>query len=588
MEEEKKHMDIQSMLGKAEGERFREVKDVIAPAAIEVSSNYLKIGSKVSKTIFILTYPRYLSSGWIAPVVNLPNLLDVSIFVHPIDTGLALKNLRKKAAEVEAQIAEQQQKGLVRDPMLETAVQDIDALRDGLQQAREKLFNVGVYITIYGNTIEDVNKLEAEINNMMESKLVYAKPALFQQIEGFTSCLPLELDKLNVHTPLNSSPASSLFPFSSTELTSNKGVLYGINLHNNTLIIFDRFSLENANMVIFAKSGGGKSFASKLEIIRSLMLGIDVLVIDPENEYQNLAQAVGGSYFKIALTSEHHINPFDIPTIPEDEEPEEVLRSHIVNLGGLIKLMVGKVTAQEDAIIDRALTETYASREIVPGKDFSKAEPPLLSDFQTILENMEGGKELGQRLYKYTTGSFSGFINQPTNIDIKNRFIAFSIRDLEEDLRPIAMYIILNYIWNLIRVRLQKRILVIDEAWVMMRHEDSAIFLFGLVKRARKYFLGITTITQDVEDFINSPYGRPIVTNSSLQLLLKQTPGTIEPLKKAFNITDSEANFLLEATPGIGLFFAGLKHVAVRVLASYLENQIVTTNPEELLKMRGK
>ena len=579
--------EIQNIVDAAEGAKFREIKDVIAPAAVEVNSNYLKIGNKFSKTIFILTYPRFLSSGWFGPIINLSNLLDIAIFVHPIDTAMALKNLRKKAAEVEAQLSEHQEKGLVRDPLLETAIRDIETLRDSLQQAREKLFNVGVYITIYADTEEAMNKLEAEINNLLESKLVYAKPALFQQIEGFTSCLPLGTDKLQVYTPLNSSPASSLFPFSSTELTSNKGVLYGINLHNNTLIIFDRFSLENANTVIFAKSGGGKSYASKLEIIRSLMLGVDVLVIDPENEYQNLAQAVGGSYFKIALTSEHHINPFDIPIIPEDEEPEEVLRSHIVNLGGLIKLMVGKVTSEEDALIDRALSETYASREIVPGKDFSKAEPPLLSDFQTILENMKGGRELSQRLYKYTAGSFSGFINQPTNIDMKNRFIAFSIRDLEEDLRPIAMYIILNFIWNLVRAKLKKRILVIDEAWVMMRHENSAVFLFGLVKRARKYFLGITTITQDVEDFINSPYGRPIITNSSLQLLLKQTPASVETLKKTFSLTESEASFLLEATPGVGLFFAGLKHVAVRVLASYLENQIVTTNPEELIKMRG-
>lgn len=569
-------------------QQFEEIKNVIAPAALEVSSNYLKTGSKFAKTVFILTYPRYLSGGWFEPVINLSKLLDISIFVHPVDTALALKNLRKKSAELQAQISEQQEKGLVRDPMLETAIQDIEGLRDALQMAIEKLFNVGVYITIYGDTLEEINKLEAEIYNILESKLVYAKPSLFQQIEGFTSTLPLGLDKLNVHTPLNSAPASSLFPFASAELTSDKGIMYGINMHNNTLIIFDRFSLENANMVVFAKSGGGKSYAAKLEIIRSLMMGVNVLVIDPENEYQNLSQSVGGSYFKIALSSEHHINPFDIPIIPEDEEPEEVLRSHIVNLSGLIKLMVGNVTSQEDALIDRALSETYASREIVPGKDFSKAEPPLLSDFQTILENMEGGRELSQRLYKFTSGSFSGFVNQPTNVDIKNRFIAFSVRDLEEELRPIAMYIILNYVWNLIRVKLQKRILIIDEAWIMMRHEDSATFLFGLVKRARKYFLGITTITQDVEDFINSPYGRPILTNSSLQILLKQTPASIESIKKAFTLTESEANFLLEATPGIGLFFAGLKHAAIRVLASYLEHQIVTTNPEELLKMRGK
>ncbi len=562
--------------------------NAIAPPGIEIDSNYLKIGDKFAKTIFIFTYPRYLSTGWFSGIIDMPELLDISIFVHPVETPLALKRLRKKAAQVESQIIEKQEKGKVRDPLLETAYQDIESLRDALQQSREHLFNVGVYITIYADTLKDLKKTETSINSLLESRLVYVKPALFQQIEGFNSSLPLGQDKLLIHAPLNSGPLSSIFPFTSAELTSDDGIMYGINRHNNTLIIFDRFSLENANMVIFAKSGSGKSYATKLEILRLLMMGVDVLVIDPENEYQNLASAVGGSYFKISLASDHHINPFDIPMIPEGEDPADVLRSHIVNLAGLLKIMLGKITPEEDAILDRAIGEAYASHDIVPGKDFSKAAPPLLEDLQKILENMEGGRGLADRLYKYTQGSYAGFTNQPTNVDVKNRLIVFSIRDLEDELRPIAMYIVLNFIWSLIRAQLKKRVLVIDEAWVLMKYEDGATFLFGLVKRCRKYFLGITTITQDVEDFLRSPYGRPIITNSSLQLLLKQSPAMVDLVAKTFNLTQGERSLLLEANVGEGLFFAGLNHVAIQIIASYLEDKIVTTKPEQILEQRDK
>ncbi|MEE8131705.1 MAG: ATP-binding protein [Candidatus Paceibacterota bacterium] len=565
----------------------KDVKNVIAPAAMEVNPNYLKLGDKFAKTIFIFTYPRYLATGWFNSVINLPNLLDISIFIHPVDTSLALRGLRKKTAQIEAQLLERQEKGLVRDPLLETAFQDIESLRDTLQQSRERLFNVGAYITIYGETIEELNKLEESINSLFESHLVYVKPAIFQQLEGFQSTLPLGQDKLLTHTPLNSGPVSSFFPFVSTDLTSDEGILYGINRHNNTLVIFDRFSLENANQVVFAKAGAGKSYATKVEILRSLMLGIDVLIIDPEEEYRKLAESVGGSFFKISLTSKNQINPFDIPIIPEGEDPANVFKSHILNITGLIKLMLGQITPEEDALLDKAITETYASRDITPEKkDFTKAQPPILGDLQIILENTEGGRGLAQRLEKYTRGSYAGFTNKQTNIDIKNRLIVFSIRDLEEQLRPIAMYIVLNFIWNLIRAELKKRIMIIDEAWWMMKYPDSASFLFSLAKRCRKYYLGLTTITQNVADFLESPFGRPIITNSSLQLLLKQAPATIDLIAKTFNLTEAEKQLLLEAAVGEGLFFAGLKHVAIQIIASYFEDQIITTSPEQLLEMK--
>ncbi len=566
---------------------FEDVKKIISPAGVQANANYLKVGDKLVKTFFIFSYPRYLALGWFEPLVNLPHLLDVSMFVNPVDTGTALKNLRKKAAQVESQILDQREKGLVRDPQLETALRDIEDLRDNLQQAQERLFSVGVYIAVYADNLEQLTRLESQINSLMESQLVYIKPALFEQLEGYMSVLPLGKDRIEVVTPMNSSPLSSFFPFVSESLTSDHGIMYGINRHNNGLVIFDRFSLENANQVVFAKSGSGKSYSTKLEIIRQLMLGIDVLVIDPENEYQRLAEAFGGSFFNISLSSHEHINPFDIPIIPEGESPTDVLRSHIVNLAGLMKLMLGKLSPEEDALLDRAITETYASHEIVPGADFSAAQTPLLEDLETVLRNLEGGRPMAERLYKFTKGSFSGFLNQPSNVDIGNRLIVFSIRDLEDELRPIAMYVILNFIWNLIRARLKKRIMIIDEAWIMMKFEDAATFLFGLVKRARKYYLGVSTVTQDVEDFLRSPYGRPIITNSSLQLLLKQAPATIDVVAKAFDLTEAEKGLLLGAEVGTGLFFAGKQHVAIQIVPSYFEDKLITTDPKQLLVERG-
>ncbi|KKT90568.1 MAG: Type IV secretory pathway VirB4 component-like protein [Candidatus Jorgensenbacteria bacterium GW2011_GWA2_45_13] len=566
-----------------------DLPNVVAPAGIEINSNYLKVGNFFAKTFFIFTYPRYISSGWFSPIINLAEMMDISIFMHPMDTGLALKNLRKKVAQIEAELNEKEEKGIVRDPMLETAHEDVESLRDALQQAREKLFQVSVYITIYGESLDALRKLETSLESILESRLVYIKPALFRQLEGLDSVLPIGNDALSIQTPLNSGPASSLFPFISPDLTSENGILYGINMHNNSLIIFDRFSLENANSVVFAKSGGGKSYASKLEILRSMMVGTNIIIIDPENEYKNLADSIGGSYFKISLTSPNHINPFDIPIIPEGDEPADVFKSHVLNLTGLLKLMLGEITPEEDAILDRVIIETYASRDITAENfgTIKELNPPLLEDLQVVLENTDGGSKLSKRLEKFTRGSYAGFTNVPTNVDIQNRLIVFSIRDLEEELRPIAMYIILNFVWNLIRSELKRRVLVIDEAWLMMKHKDSASFLFGLVKRARKYYLGVTTITQDVEDFLKSEYGKPIITNSSIQLLLKQSPTSIDTIAGAFDLTEGEKALLLEAGVGEGLFFAGLKHVAIKIIPSYTEDQIITTNPEQMLQIKG-
>ena len=563
-----------------------ELRDIIAPSALQITPRLLHLGDKVARTFYVISYPRFLSEDWFAPVINLDKVFDVSIFVQPIDSSIALRQLEKKVAEVQSQISTRQERGLVRDPILDTAYQDIENLRDSLQQAREKIFDVSLYITIYGDSEDELDKTENEVKGILDAKLVYLKPALFQQAEGFGSVLPVANDLLNVTYKLNSTPLSSLFPFVSFDLTSNQGILYGINRHNSSLILFDRFSLENYNSVIFAKSGAGKSYTTKLEILRSLMFDTDVIVIDPEKEYEFLAEAVGGRYFNISLTSEHHINPFDLPFPREDESAADVLRSHIINLVGLFRLMLGGLTPEEDSIIDHAITETYALKDITADADFGQKPAPLLSDLELVLAGMEGGESLAQRLLKYTRGTWAGFLNKPTNVDINKKFVVFSVRDMEDELKPVAMYIVMHNIWNAIRRNLRKRLLVVDEAWWMMKSKDTASFLFSLVKRGRKYFLGVATITQDVGDFLKSDYGLPIITNSSLQLLLKQSPASIDLVQQTFQLTDEEKYLLLESDVGEGIFFAGLKHVAIKVISSYTENQIITSDPSEILAIK--
>ncbi|MEK7607465.1 MAG: DUF87 domain-containing protein [Patescibacteria group bacterium] len=564
-----------------------ELKDVIAPSALKVSPRELSLGDKTVRSFFVISYPRFLNESWFAPIINLDKVFNISIFIHPVETAKVLRQFQKKVAEVQSQISIREQKGLVRDPMLDTAYQDLESLRDQLQQAQEKLFDVGVYISIYGESESELDKTESEIKSILESKLVYVKPALFQQEQGYKSNLPTASDELSVHSKLNSSPLSSLFPFISFDLTSDKGILYGINRHNSSLVLFDRFSLENYNSITFAKSGAGKSYATKLEIIRTLMFDTDVIVIDPEKEYEYLAEATGGKYFNISLNSEHHINPFDLPMPREDESPADVLRSNIINLVGLFRIMMGGLTAEEDALIDKAITETYALKDITPDSDFTNTEAPLLSDFELVLAGMEGGESLVQRLTKYTKGTWAGFINRPTNVDIGAKFIVFSLRDMEDDLKPVAMYIVTHYIWNAIRKNLKKRLLVIDEAWWMMKSEDTASFLLGLAKRGRKYYLGVATITQDVDDFLKSPYGLPIITNSSIQVLLKQSASSIDKLQQVFNLTDEEKYLLLESDVGEGIFFVGLKHVAIKIIASYTEDQIITSDPSQILAIKA-
>lgn len=589
--EQKKFERLEQIRLKEAEKRYREgmatIRDLIAPSSMEVTFQWVQIGDTYAKTFFVYSYPRYIEANWLSPIINFDVTMDIAMYIYPSENAAIMKVLRNKVAQMQSSIHMNQEKGMVRDPALEAALQDAEELRDQLARGQEKFFHFGLYFTIYSDDPEKIKKVQTNLESILGGKLVLTRSADLQQEHGFNSVMPICTDELEIFRNMNTSPLSTSFPFTSSELTSNEGILYGLNRHNDSLVIFDRFTLENANSVIFAKSGAGKSYAVKLEVLRYMMMQTDVIIIDPENEYEKLCTVVGGTQLKVSLNSDRRINPFDLPKPLKDEvvKPGDLLRANIITLHGLFNLMMGKMTPTEEGLMDRALLNTYALRGItMDTENPGELTPPTMEDLQDVLEGMAGAESLAERLEKYTRGTFAGLFNQPTNVDMDSRLVVFQIRDLEDALRPIAIFVILNYIWNRVRSSLKRRILVIDEAWSLIQHEDSAKFLYGLVKRARKYYLGVTTITQDVEDFLRSDYGKPIITNSSLQLLLKQSPSAIESLQKVFNLTEGEKYLLLNSGVGQGIFFAGMKHVAIQIIASYTEDKIITTNPEEVLK----
>ena len=573
------------------------VRDLIAPSSFEVTSAFLHLGDMYVRTLFVTTYPRYVGIGWGAPIINYNSTIDISMYFYPIKPEVILKQLRNKVGVLEAQVISDSETGKPRDPIRETALRDVEQLRDDLTQGIEHFFQFAFYVTLYAKSVEELDKRTEEIEAIFGQKLIYSKRGFYQTEQGFNSTLPLLNDELTITFNMNTSPIASSYPFISSDVTSDNGILYGINRHNNSLILFDRFSLQNANSVVFATSGAGKSYAVKLEILRSMMMGVDVIVIDPEMEYRQLSDAVGGTYINVSLASDSKVNPFDLPRAKGDETSvDDVLRSAVITLKGLLRIMIGKpmgekgtlsFTPEEDSLLDRALLESYAKRDITPDLTTLEgiADYPILEDLLQVLQGMNGGDNLVARLEKFTSGTFSGLLNSPTTVEMRNQLVIFSVRDLEDELRAMAIYTIVNYIWNVVRSERKKRILVIDEAWWLMQNEDSAKFIFALVKRARKYYLGVTTITQDVNDFLGSSYGQAIVTNSSLQLLMKQSPAGVDRIAETFNLTQSEKYLLLESAVGEGIFFAGQKHAAIKIVASYTEDQIVTTNPQQLLEI---
>ena len=550
------------------------LRDLISPSSIEIHSDYFRLGTKYGRTIYVYGYPRMLYTGWLSSIINIDEVIDVSMYIYPVDTDIVMKNLTKKVTQLEASMNINSEKGKVRDPELEAAISDAEDLRDQLQVGAEKFFRYGLYVTIYADSLDELQFVQHKIENIFGQQMVFSKVASSQQEQGLNSTMPQCSDQLQIRRNMNTGAISTSFPFTSADLTQEKGILYGVNMHNNGLVIFDRFSLENANMVVFAKSGAGKSFTVKLEALRSMMVGTEILIIDPENEYQKLCDAVGGAYVRLSLNSDVRINPFDLPKVVDAEDANDALRANLVTLHGLFRLMLGNgagLSPTEEADLDQALIDTYARAGI-------------MNLFDTLLHMGGSGPSLAQRLRKYTTGSFAGIFSQQSNIDINNQMAVFNIRDLEDELRPVAMYIVLSHIWNIVRAEQKRRLLLVDEAWQLMKYEDSANFLFSLAKRARKYYLGLTTITQDVEDFMSSKMGRAIVANSSMQLLLKQSASAVDVLSDVFKLTDEERKRLSNFPVGQGLFFAGQNHVHIQIVASNTEEDLITTNPTETKK----
>lgn len=561
------------------------LRDIIAPSSFTIENNYLIIGTRYVRTLFVYGYPRTLFTGWLSPIINLDEVIDISLNIMPVESRVVLENLKKKVGQLEASAQINAEKGKIRDPGLEAAIGDAEELRDKLQVGEERFFRFGLYITVYGKDIEELDLIQRKIESILGTSLVYTKPTSVQMEQGFNSTLPIGTDQLGIYRNMNTGSLSTSFPFTTAELSRNEGVMYGLNRHNNGLVLFDRFSLENANMVVFAKSGSGKSFTVKLECLRSLMLGAEIIIIDPENEYRTLCDAVGGSYVHLSLASDTRINPFDIPTTVDPEESDNALRANIIMLHGLLRLMCGKLDPAEEADLDVALINTYAQKGITNDPLTHQSQPPVMSDLYNTLITMGGtGPAIAARLRRYTEGTFSGIFSQQSNVQLDNKFVVFNIRDLEDELRPIGMYITLNYIWNRVKTDKRKRILAVDEAWQLMKHPDSASFMFSIAKRARKYYLGLTTISQDVEDFLNDRLGRAVVNNSSLQVLLKQAPSAADVVAETFKLTSEEKNRLTQFPVGEGLFFAGSNHVVIRILASPMEEQLITTNPQQLLE----
>jgi conjugal transfer ATP-binding protein TraC len=563
----------------------RTLRDLIAPSSLEINSSYFRLGNKYGRTLYVYAYPRQLYTGWLSSIINADEVLDVAMFIYPVESQVVMKNLRRKVTQLEASQSINAEKGKVRDPALEAAIMDAEELRDQLQLGAERFFRYGLYITLYADSLDEMNFIQHKIESTLGQQLVFSKVASAQQEQGVQSTVPQLADQLQIRHNMNTGALSTSFPFTSADLTQEKGVLYGINMHNNGLVIFDRFSLENANMVVFAKSGAGKSFTVKLEALRSMMTGTEVIIIDPENEYQKLAEAVGGSYIQMSLNSDVRINPFDLPKVIDEDEADDSLRANLITLHGLIKLMISNqavpLTPNQEADLDQALIDTYARAGITSDPLTHQSPPPTINDLYDTLVHMGGsGPELAQRLRKYTSGTFAGIFSQQSNVDINNNMVVFNIQTLEDELRPVAMYIILNHIWNKTRTDKRRRMLIVDEAWQLMKYEDSANFIFSLAKRARKYYLGLTTITQDVEDFMSSKMGRAIVANASMQLLLKQSSSAVDVLADVFKLTEEERKRLNNFPVGQGLFFAGQNHVHIQVIASPTEQTLVTTNPQ--------
>ncbi len=563
------------------------ITDIIAPQKIETNFDFIKIGDVFIRTLFVSGYPRFVSPGWLEAVVNFDHSLDISFYVFPVQGKSVLDDLRRKIAEMEAEISTDLERGKVVNPSTQAKLDDARVLQEQLVKGIERFYEFSFYITIPAASEDELNNITRRVESTLGSLLIVAKHATLDMQKGFLSTVPFGVDRLAITRNMDTTSLATTFPFTTAELSSDKGILYGINSQNESFIIFDRFSLENSNMTVFATSGAGKSFFVKLESLRSLMLGTEVLIIDPENEYKVLAEAVGGEYINFSFSSPAHINPFDLAQVYEQGENQLGLK--ILSLHSLFKVIMGELNASQEALLDAALVAAYRAKGITQDPETQTKEPPLMEDLYKALIGKEttDAMDLAARLEKFVKGSYVGIFDKQTNINLNNPFTVFSVRDLQDALRPIAMFIILDYIWTKIRKDVRRRLLVVDEAWHMMRYQDTAQFLWSIVKRARKYYLGLTTITQDVEDFLSQDIGKAIVTNSAMRVLFKQSPAAIDTVSNVFYLSQGERQLLLAAGVGEGILFAGPHHAPIRVVASEEEYQFVTTKPQDIMDRKA-
>ncbi|HVA11357.1 MAG TPA: ATP-binding protein [Candidatus Dormibacteraeota bacterium] len=545
--------------------------DLISYAGLEEQKNYVVIDDQYIRTLFISGYPYVASSGWLNNLVNFNHNVDIAYHIHTVDAIQALPKLHRKITEFESTKRAMIRNGKIVGPEVTDPLQSAMALRDKIQRGQEKLFQISIYIAVTAGSLEDLDKVTKLLETALASRLFYTKVASYQQLEALQSILPRGEDLLSQKRNLDSSTAALTFPFMSSELVHEAGILYGVNKSNNSLVILDRFSLHNANSITFAQSGSGKSYAAKVEILRQLMQGTKVIVIDPEREYKLLSESVSGSYIKLSSRSKQKINPFDLATTfhnPDD------LSQHTQDLTEIISLMAEGLSSREKAAIDKAILEIYKQVK----------QPPLLEDLYRELHTL-GQMKLCDRLEKYISGSLADVFNTQTNIELDNRLVIFDIKDLPESLRQIMMLIISNFVENQVKAKPQKRLLVIDEGWMLLEHEESARFVSGLVRRARKYYLGVSIISQQANDFLSNDYGRAIASQSSLRVLMRQDTTTIKNVASEFNLSEYEQNFLLTCEKGDALIIADQNHVAIKVVASDKEHPLITTNPAEVYRL---
>ncbi|MBP6910251.1 DUF87 domain-containing protein [Patescibacteria group bacterium] len=530
-------------------------KSHMAPSFWEIKPSGVNISGLFGKTYYAHNYPSYIDFLWTRDMMNFYDKWDMSWFIYPEEDADIQSMLKRRSTQLRAEMNESSSKGITIDTEVELQYRDVEDIRQKLATREERYFETSCYISLYDKSEEKLAEESKKLEQKIAGYGIRVKPAIQRMDEGLNATMPLALDDLGITRSMVTSSLAGSFPFISNDLIEQTGILYGANMQTGSLVIFDRFSkkLQNANSVVLATSGAGKSFSVKLEIMRYLLLGIPTIVIDPENEYKALCEKVGGTYVNIAINSQQCVNPFDLPPRVEDVEygKGDLLRSQIMALLGLVTVLIGGVTPEEEALLDRALQSTYALKEITLDQDdYTGKQPPIMEDLLHVLEGMDGGNSISVRLSKYVTGTFGKLFNNYTNVDFNTGLTAFSIRDLDEALKTPAMYNILNFIRTKVRSKKEKRLLVVDEAWIMMQNDTSANFLYGMVKRARKYGLGITTITQDIEDFVKSKFGKPIITNSALQLLLKQSTASIKELNNVLGLSDAEKQRLVAASIG--------------------------------------